>query len=175
MIAKRWATGPLSWRWSRTTRQVHRSIRELRLPPAPQLTHVIDRVSLRRGRQVSLVPSHLRHLGLSGVWLDIGDRDLIAYETAASSWTQRYIICHEIGHMILDHPQLNISQLARRHNMNGDLAVCGLAYSDVMEAEAEAIARLLVRQLTYVSAVGEHGTDLQTVAGRIAITLQRSA
>ncbi|WP_133056390.1 hypothetical protein [Mycobacterium decipiens] len=100
---------------------------------------------------------------------------MIAYETAASSWTQRYIICHEIGHMILDHPQLNVSQLTQRHSAYGDLAVCGSAYSNAMEAEAEAVARLLIRQLTYVSAIDERGTDLETVPGRMAVTLQRSA
>lgn len=123
---------------------------------------------------MSLAPSHLRHLGLSGVWLDIGDRDLIAYETSASSWTQRYIICHEIGHMILDHPQLNISQLARRQSTSGDLTVCGSAYSDMMETGAETIARLLIRQLTYGSAGADRPTNLETVVGRMAATLQRS-
>lgn len=169
------AAGTTRWQWSRTARQIHRSVRELALPSTPHLTHVIDRVSLRRDRQVSLAPSHLRHLGLSGVWLDIGDRDLIAYETSASCWTQRYIICHEIGHMILDHPQLNISQLAQRHRTSGDLTVCGSAYSDEMEAGAEAVARLLVRQLTYGSAGDDRSTNLETVIGRMAATLQRGA
>lgn len=176
MIAELWAAGAWKRRLSdaRVRGLAQDRIRALGLPPSPQLADLIDKLSQDRGRQIHLVPSHLRHLGMSGVWLDIGDRDLIAYETTASSRMQRYIICHEIGHMILNHPQLSAAGLWHRHRTADELAICvPTTYDAAMETEADAVAQLLLRQLAS-EPLPEHGTDLQSVAGRIAASLQRS-
>ncbi|MBY0440953.1 MAG: ImmA/IrrE family metallo-endopeptidase [Mycobacteriaceae bacterium] len=173
-----WAAGNLQRPWSRTSREatnIERCIRDLALPPRPLLMQVIEHVSDKQGRQISLVPSHLRHLGLSGAWLDIGDRDLIVYETTASSRIQRYIICHEIGHMVLNHRQLDASQILQRIEMGDGSSVCGSAYNDKFEDDADAVARLLLSRLSKLSEIKDYSGELNTVVGRIAATLKHSA
>lgn len=174
MTAKLRVIRSSTWMRFTTSKRVQRCIREISLPASPQLSCVLDRVSLHRGREISLAPSYLRHLGLSGVWLDIGDRDLIAYETDASLSTQRYIICHEIGHMLLDHSALTISELARRHNLSDKTHLCTSGYNDVMEAEADAVACSLIQRLTFTPTGDSSNADLHMMTNRIAMTLQRS-
>ena len=160
----------------REARRVRCLLQQLALPSRPRLADLLHQLEELRGRPVVLVPSFLRGLGLSGVWLDIGDRDLIAYESTVSSRLQRYIVCHEIGHIMMGHSPLGISQLVSRQSSvtsDGESAVSIPAFYDAsMEIEAEAVARWLLRNLTFGRQL-RGNVDLQTVSGRITATLQR--
>lgn len=64
----------------------------------------IDGVARLRGRPIRLVPTvDELALGPCGVWLKRDDDDIIIHEAGTSEYHIDQIVCHEIGHMVLEH------------------------------------------------------------------------
>lgn len=68
----------------------------------------IAAVAEMRGRPITLIPTDTAALTDSpcGLWLARKHDDLILHEAGTSEYHIDQIICHEIGHMVLDHRTL---------------------------------------------------------------------
>ncbi|WP_433662979.1 hypothetical protein ACQPW1_13055 [Nocardia sp. CA-128927] len=132
------------------------------LPLIPRPWHrgqFLDALSKVRGRPIHLVPLPsdsvaAGHGTLSGVWLNCGDSDVIAYDARTTEYHADQIIAHEIGHMLLDHAVAGAGSVGGRRLLpNIDPAVVGrvLGRTDLQscqEDEAELFANLLLLEAT---------------------------
>ncbi|MFI6998848.1 hypothetical protein [Nocardia sp. NPDC050175] len=134
------------------------------LPLIPRPWHrgqFLDALSNVRGRPIYLVPLPAvsvagapGHGTLSGVWLNCGDSDVIAYDARTTEYHADQIIAHEIGHMLLDKAAAGAGSIGGHRLLpNIDPAVVGrvLGRTDVQscrEDEAELFANLLLLEVT---------------------------
>lgn len=79
-------------------------VRSLPVPVPWDRAAFIDAVARLRGRPIRLVPTlDALALGPCGVWLKRDDDDIIIHEAGTSEYHIDQIVCHEIGHMVLEH------------------------------------------------------------------------
>ncbi|MEV7512113.1 hypothetical protein AB0O57_29570 [Streptomyces sp. NPDC091201] len=87
----------------RFIRKLERRLEGLEVPAEPQrfFNMVAEELSVLRGRQCAiLLVAFPREIGASGVWLDLGTRDVIAIESGTRFSHQLVIFGHELGHML---------------------------------------------------------------------------
>lgn len=79
--------------------------RELPIPVPWKRDVFIANLAQVRGRPIKLIPTDTAELTESpcGLWLACADEDLILHETGTSDYHIDQIVCHELGHMLLDH------------------------------------------------------------------------
>lgn len=79
--------------------------RELPIPIPWNRNTFIENLAANRGRPIRLVPTNAAALsaGPCGLWLIFDDEDVILYEAGTSDYHIDQIVCHEIGHMVLQH------------------------------------------------------------------------
>jgi hypothetical protein len=79
--------------------------RELPIPVPWNRDAFIDNLACRRGRPIRLLATDARYLAGSpcGVWLKRDTDDVILHEIGTSEYHIDQIVCHEIGHMVLQH------------------------------------------------------------------------
>jgi hypothetical protein len=65
----------------------------------------IDNLARMRGRPIRLIPTETTALADSpcGLWLKRETDDVILHEIGTSEYHIDQIVCHEIGHMVLEH------------------------------------------------------------------------
>ncbi|OBB88042.1 hypothetical protein A5760_01995 [Mycobacterium colombiense] len=79
-------------------------VRTLPVPVPWDRAAFIDGVAGLRGRPIRLVPTvDELALGPCGVWLKRDEDDIIIHEAGTSEYHIDQIVCHEIGHMVLEH------------------------------------------------------------------------
>lgn len=80
-------------------------IRTLPIPVPWDRNTFIDSIAQMRGRPITLRPTDTATLKHSpcGVWVKGATEDTILYESGTSEYHIDQIICHEIGHMVLEH------------------------------------------------------------------------
>lgn len=80
-------------------------VRELPLPKKWDRAEFIKNVAEMRGRPIHLVPADTVTLAGSpcGLLIVRPDDDIIVHEAGTSEYHIDQIVCHEIGHMMLDH------------------------------------------------------------------------
>lgn len=96
------------------------------------VTEVVSAYAAHRGRPIEVRRQNLP-VGVFGVWLKNESRDLLLVSTGIATYEQT--LAHELGHLVLDHPQGCSS--------DPDDAKAAQA-----ELEAESFATLLVRRVT---------------------------
>lgn len=79
-------------------------VRTLPVPVPWDRNRFIDGVARLRGRPIRVVPT-VDKLALSpcGLWMKRDHDDIIIHEAGTSEYHVDQIVCHEIGHMVLEH------------------------------------------------------------------------
>lgn len=79
-------------------------VRTLPVPVPWDRNEFIDGVARLRGRPIRVVPT-VDKLALSpcGLWMKRDNDDIIIHEAGTSEYHVDQIVCHEIGHMVLEH------------------------------------------------------------------------
>ncbi|MBB5919515.1 hypothetical protein FHR81_000544 [Actinoalloteichus hoggarensis] len=137
--------------------RVRRLDEEAGIPRPFELRVFLDRLAEHRGRPILLHPSEHVAGRACGLWLDLGDADVIAHArtTPLHVW---HIVLHEVGHMISAHRggQLLDRDFLRRLAPDVDPAVAvrmmgRTSYSELEEQEAEMIASLILERARHRS------------------------
>lgn len=123
------------------------------IPADGDIVEMCAAISRFRGRPIILAPVRmLPAASLSGAWLPLHDRDVIAY-AASTPAREEVSICHEIAHMLLGHePALEgtsprevehlIHQvIAPNLNIDPDRFMLRDGYDTVAERDAEQLGR----------------------------------
>ncbi|GAB1816690.1 hypothetical protein [Mycobacterium sp. MUNTM1] len=133
--------------------------RELPIPVPWDRDRFINNLADIRGRPITLIPTDTAALADSpcGLWLARDDDDLILHEIGTSDYHIDQIVCHEIGHMVLEHGQNRAGRTdrTREHelcrlvlpdiNFDTVCAVLGRTdYGSDQEREAETFASILM-------------------------------
>lgn len=91
-----------------STRRIEKLIAQLPIPQPWDRRKFVENVAELRGRPIVLISA--ADLGLPGlngsacgIWLMRDDADVIIHEDATSEYHIDQIVCHEIGHMLLEH------------------------------------------------------------------------
>jgi len=76
------------------------------LPPERStLEDLVDAVAKRRGRSINLLPCAFPASSVSGLWVSRDADDYIAFPEDASATRRVAIVCHELGHMLMNHDE----------------------------------------------------------------------
>lgn len=79
-------------------------VRTLPVPVPWDRTVFIDSIARLRGRPIRLVPTVDKLAqGPCGLWMKRDTDDIIIHEAGTSEYHIDQIVCHEIGHMVLEH------------------------------------------------------------------------
>nr|VTP01808.1 hypothetical protein BIN_B_04208 [Mycobacterium riyadhense] len=80
--------------------------RKLPIPVPWDRNVLIDNLARERGRPIRLIPTDATSAftaGPCGLWLVFDHEDVILHEAGTTDYHIDQIVCHEIGHMILEH------------------------------------------------------------------------
>ncbi|WP_204815343.1 hypothetical protein [Mycobacterium riyadhense] len=80
--------------------------RKLPIPVPWDRNVLIDNLARERGRPIRLIPTDVNAAftdGPCGLWLIFDHEDVILHEAGTTDYHIDQIVCHEIGHMILEH------------------------------------------------------------------------
>jgi hypothetical protein len=166
---------------SHLQRQCERRIAGLPIPQPFDLDAFAAIVADYRGQpvQIRLVPGLACLDGLSGAWCPTNDADLILIDDGASVWHKGVIGCHELAHLLCDHPgNADALKAAVRELMPdlGDNAFRRMLgrharYSREEELEAEMTACLILERAD-ADPLSSWGTGPEGTAGRLAHALR---
>jgi hypothetical protein len=79
------------------------TVASLDVPHPFDIDELVRRVAERRGRPITLHALCMGPDGPSGLWLALGDADLICHEARTNAVHQAHIVLHELGHMLCGH------------------------------------------------------------------------
>lgn len=126
------------------------AFRSLMLPSRVTLDGLIAIVAARRRRRIEIeATTILNGTEVCGLWLSTDSREIILHAVTDSVLHRQQFILHELGHMILRHDEVGVSQnytASLFPNLDGEMVSRALARSsfvDDMEAAAETLADLL--------------------------------
>lgn len=135
-------------------RRARTLVDSLDLPERCDLPTLRDKMSVERNRQIRLVPLDMHGSGLSGLWLETDDADLIVYEAASGAQHRNHIVAHEFSHMLCGHhsTEAMTDQAARVlfPDLDPDLVRRTLGrggYDHRDEQEAEVVATIMLERL----------------------------
>jgi hypothetical protein len=126
------------------------------VPASGEVDELVANVSGLRGRPVQLLPFDVGPGCPSGLWIATDRADYVVFPADASSAERTAIICHELAHMLLNHqPQAKAERLSQMAELVAPDVDPGVArrflgrhgYLEVVEAEAEHLATVLVTRL----------------------------
>jgi hypothetical protein len=134
-------------------------VRQLPIPVPWDRQLFIENMARQRGRPIRLVPTDMSLIDAPcGVWFACDNLDIIFHEAGTSDYHIDQIVCHEIGHMVLEHDRgARSNDMARYSQLRPDLlpdlksgvgvvrAILGRSdYSGPQERDAEMFASLLM-------------------------------
>lgn len=133
-------------------------VRSLPVPEPWDRAAFIDAVARLRGRPIRLVPTvDELALGPCGVWLKRDDDDIIIHEAGTSEYHIDQIVCHEIGHMVLEHdggsrgdasgeyyPKMIFGSALAGFDPGAGVILGRTSFDDDRERDAEMFASLLM-------------------------------
>jgi hypothetical protein len=141
-------------------RQARAVLDDLGLPGAFTLDELHQRVQLRRGRRIHLIPHALPAGGPHGMWVMGETDDYIFFDRSAPPLRRAQIIGHEFGHIVFDdeggpvHPEALAAVLLpdRQHTANTrTLSACNrTAYDDLVEQRCEWFGTVVVQRIGQV-------------------------
>lgn len=135
----------------RLQRRCERRLKGVQIPDPFDLETFCNHIATQRGRRLRLEPVPGLSSGAPcGMWIALGETDVILYDPNTSKLHAEHIVLHELGHMLSDHsvgrgfdgavltrlmPDIDPSTIAR---------VLGRErYSSEQEREAEMLASLI--------------------------------
>lgn len=131
-------------------------LQDLDIPRPLDVERLCASIAERRGRPLHLLPlpeTAGADAGVCGLWLGLGDADIVFYEASTSRVHQTHIILHELAHMLLDHGRLGDGDSAG----SAGLAVPAGLFPGLDPAM---VNRMLARGRTDYSAVEEQQAEL---------------
>ncbi|WP_156178855.1 hypothetical protein [Saccharothrix sp. ST-888] len=120
--------------------------------PAFSVERICAHLSELRGRPLHLLPlpDGASAAGACGLWLATEEGDYVFFEQQTSRPHQEHIVLHEIGHMLFDHPTLELPGAVVPSARLGDLdltlvrhLLARTDYTTRQEQEAEMLASLI--------------------------------
>ncbi|MEU9107117.1 hypothetical protein AB0D54_22740 [Streptomyces xanthophaeus] len=136
-------------------------LKDLDIPHPLDVERLCGSISEQRGRPLHLLPlpeAVGAEAGVCGLWLGLGDADIVFYEAATSRVHQTHIILHELAHMLLDHGRLGDGSGSGSEDGGGSgLAVLAGLFPDL---DPSMVNRMLARGRTDYSAVEEQQAEL---------------
>ncbi|MDN5757125.1 MAG: hypothetical protein L0H59_01130 [Tomitella sp.] len=162
--------------WSRTTTGAKQLVKRLRsekgvrtavgaldIPPGGGIESVSGAVARERGRKIRLVPlastdnTSVVDEATYGLWMETDTVDVVMYRADTTPLHQWHIVCHELGHMVLEHNVRGAQQtdqyLTAVSALVPDIEPDTLrsvltrsGYSSLQEREAELFADLLMEK-----------------------------
>ncbi|WP_224386173.1 hypothetical protein [Pseudonocardia sp. ICBG1293] len=112
------------------------------------------RVSTVRKRPVELIGLDVKTSGLSGLWVETAEIDLVVYEASAGFQHRIHIVAHEFAHMLCGHTStksMTDQVIALLFPDLDPTFVRGMlgrgGYDDRDEQEAEVVATVLLERL----------------------------
>ncbi|MFE1318542.1 hypothetical protein [Kitasatospora phosalacinea] len=144
------------------------------------VTGLCRAVADQRGRSLHLLPlpeTAGPAAGVCGLWLSLGEADVVFYEAATSQVHRTHIILHELSHMLLDHNGLRGAELGAPLGLFPDLdpamvdrllARGRTDYSAAEEQQAELLATMIGNRGRHRPVAEEGASSLATgVLGRL--------
>ncbi|MGW7140240.1 hypothetical protein [Streptomyces xanthophaeus] len=134
-------------------------LKDLDIPHPLDVERLCASISEQRGRPLHLLPlpeAVGAEAGVCGLWLGLGDADIVFYEAATSRVHQTHIILHELAHMLLDHGRLDDGSGSEDGGGSGLAVLAGL-FPDL---DPSMVNRMLARGRTDYSAVEEQQAEL---------------
>ncbi|WP_157856370.1 ParH-like protein [Actinacidiphila yeochonensis] len=110
---------------------------------------LVERLSVRRGRRIEVIPVDARPDLPCGLLVVTGDADCILYSTGTTELHQRHILIHEAAHLVCGHDQAPDPAAGTRQLLPHlpDALVRQVlgrtVYSEPQEREAELLASLI--------------------------------
>ncbi|MGW6857199.1 hypothetical protein [Streptomyces xanthophaeus] len=139
-------------------------LKDLDIPHPLDVERLCASISEQRGRPLHLLPlpeAVGAEAGVCGLWLGLGDADIVFYEAATSRVHQTHIILHELAHMLLDHGRLGVdddgSGSTSEDGGGSGLALLAGLFPDL---DPSMVNRMLARGRTDYSAVEEQQAEL---------------
>ncbi|MFD7099542.1 hypothetical protein [Streptomyces xanthophaeus] len=141
-------------------------LKDLDIPHPLDVERLCASISEQRGRPLHLLPlpeAVGAEAGVCGLWLGLGDADIVFYEAATSRVHQTHIILHELAHMLLDHGRLGVdddddgSGSGSEDGGGSGLALLAGLFPDL---DPSMVNRMLARGRTDYSAVEEQQAEL---------------
>ncbi|MGW6876989.1 hypothetical protein ACWGHA_32190 [Streptomyces xanthophaeus] len=139
-------------------------LKDLDIPHPLDVERLSASISEQRGRPLHLLPlpeAVGAEAGVCGLWLGLGDADIVFYEAATSRVHQTHIILHELAHMLLDHGRLGVdddsSGSTSEDGGGSGLALLAGLFPDL---DPSMVNRMLARGRTDYSAVEEQQAEL---------------
>jgi hypothetical protein len=127
-------------------------VRTLPIPTPWGRTAFIEGVARLRGRPIRVIPT-IDRLGMSacGLWFKRDSDDIIVHEAGTSEYQVDHIVCHEIGHMALehdggpratasDHPKMIFATALAGFEPSTGMILGRTAFDDDRERDAELFA-----------------------------------
>ncbi|MCC9312367.1 hypothetical protein LN042_35835 [Kitasatospora sp. RB6PN24] len=163
-------------RWRRQPRSRFTDLVDrIEVPKPFHLERFCDSVARQRRRPLRLVPlQNAAGQDLPcGLWIGLPAVDLVFYEAGAAPILKTQIVLHEISHMLLDHgaPATDVPALPgltadEELGLDTDRVLALLArngYTDRQEADAEALATLLLERATRAGAGRPYGGSAEVL------------
>ncbi|WP_231752687.1 MULTISPECIES: hypothetical protein [Bacteria] len=116
--------------------------RQLPIPVPWDRRTFVENFAHQRGRPIRLIPTDTAAFIDSpcGLWLIKDDEDIIVHEAGTTDYHIDQIVCHEIGHMVLEH-----RSGPREGNRVGPTAIAELCRSILPDLEPALIRTVLGR------------------------------
>lgn len=86
-------------------RKVRKALDNLTLPDPWDSRKLVEQIAHDRGHPIVLSPvlQHVMEGKVCGLWVSSDETDYLLYPEDSPSWHIDIVICHELGHMLLDH------------------------------------------------------------------------
>lgn len=116
-----------------------------------QLDHLLEQISARRGKRISLLPAALPRDGAGGLVIERADDLVIVFDEALPPLQQEHVIMHETAHVLFDHRGTSLDDITDQELTELEPELVRSAqrfalrdgYSDVEEKVAEIAAALM--------------------------------
>ena len=142
----------LTWRQQRKAAREGRSL----IPATGLVDDLVTAVGASRGRPFRIIGAPLRGTMTSGAWVPTAQADYVLYPQSASPTRREAVICHELGHVLLQHdpalhdaltPEL-LGQIAPSVSQSTARAMLfRSSYTNQEEADAEYVGTILATAL----------------------------
>ncbi|MDH6695700.1 hypothetical protein P3T26_000148 [Streptomyces sp. MAA16] len=131
----------------RLRRRCRTLLRDLEVGYPLDVQDLCRRLSIRRGREIRLIPYPLESPGPLGVCVATDTADVIFYQQDTTRPHQDHIILHEVGHILFEHLAVPAADLVS-HELGpaGGRVRMRTVYDSEEELEAELIATIILER-----------------------------
>jgi hypothetical protein len=161
-------------------KRCERTLRALDLRPPVRVPVLCERLGARRGRPIRLVPYPLPAPGPSGLLITSTTADYVLYQQHTTASHQDHIVLHEVGHLIAEHPSVELDErawsLLDPMTLRATIgqALARTCYDTEREREAELVATIILARASVLAAITP-ATESDPAARRLQFALGEAA